>query len=606
MDWRLGFPSGLAGGRQATRSLRKVPGQRILAQPLPGILMPKRSFEPRFTRRSKTPAVDPLPRINDLIRSAKAGWLGLLAYLAYVGATLMGVIDADFFMPEKQTQLPLIGVSIPTTLFFAVSPLLGAMLFTYLHLYLLKLWEALAEAPAHIGPTPLGDHIAPWLVADFALSQRPDQALRPFPLRRLANVVLAVLVFAAAPAVLVGFWWRSMPKHDEALTIIACGIPLFATLYTASTSWLRLKRLTKGKFILPLWGRGSTWGWRAGFIALALMGWLTTEGTLEHYARVSGFYADQHKKLVEELASLDTEALKRRFEGITDYPDPDDLDYLADRELEIQWWMQTPFPGVLIPAQLAGTAFVVTPPDWLPYDQARHAFWLDQCRAEGLTPTLCGNQADSTAAPLVELPQLRAAWCAKTFATYEAKTETTCVGYFAALDARIAEDWKTVRANAIAALPKRDMSTTDLRFANLGLARMEGADLWQARMEGANLWQARMEGAYLGQARMEGASLWHARMEGAYLWQARMDAANSLDGANLSEAAVRELDLSSVPIAPDQVASMFGDGSVILPPGMTRPAHWPKQGLSARGFTTEYRKWRADPAAYTPPPPPAP
>ena len=59
-------------------------------------------------------------------------------------------------------------------------------------------------------------------------------------------------------------------------------------------------------------------------------------------------------------------------------------------------------------------------------------------------------------------------------------------------------------------------------------------------------------------------------------------------------------------ISQQQIDAAFGDGTVILPAPLTRPAHWPPQKLDYRSFFSEWRKWRANPAAYTPPPRPAP
>ena len=183
------------------------------------------------------PTTDQIARIDTLTRDARTTWFGLMTYLAFIGVTLLGVEDADFFLTERQTDLPLIGVSVPTALFFAIAPALGAMLYAYLHLYLLKLWEALAETPLPTRGAPLGDLVTPWLVADFALSFRKGtKALRPRPMRRLAFGVSLILIFLATPLVLAAFWWRSMPKHDEALTVLACGIPLLIALYTGLAS----------------------------------------------------------------------------------------------------------------------------------------------------------------------------------------------------------------------------------------------------------------------------------------------------------------------------------------------------------------------------------
>jgi uncharacterized protein YjbI with pentapeptide repeats len=417
-------------------------------------------------------AADPLPHINELIAVAKAGWLGLLAYLAFVGVTLIGVEDADFFIAERRTQLPLIGVTIPTSLFFAIAPGLGAILYTYLHLYLLKLWEALAEAPATWNKAPIGDSIRPWMIADYALSFRKEASVRDQPLRRMANAVSGLLVFWAGPGVLAYFWWRSMPKHDEALTVIFCGIPFCVSLYVGLTSWLQLKRLVGGDRVTLIW----RWlGWRrSGLLAFvfAFMGWLMTEGTLGDYARRLGF----------EPGTLDA----------------------------------TPFPWLLRSAQLQGVVFVQTPPDWQVFEEARHAFRLKACQAEGLTPTVCGKFYASEA-DKPDPATLRPDWCAANFPKAIGGNADTCNTYFKDLDRLFLTQWTAERKAQLAALPDRDLAWLDLRGANLSGALLDGATLTGARLTGADLSGARLEGADLRGARLEDANLSGARLEGADL-----------------------------------------------------------------------------------------
>ena len=105
-----------------------------------------------------------IERINELSRLARTNWFTLLAYLAFVGVSLLAVEDADFFVPSRQTDLPLIGVSIPTARFFLAAPLLGAALYVYLHIHLTKLWEALAAARRAHGGDALAHRVYPWLV----------------------------------------------------------------------------------------------------------------------------------------------------------------------------------------------------------------------------------------------------------------------------------------------------------------------------------------------------------------------------------------------------------------------------------------------------------
>jgi hypothetical protein len=47
-----------------------------------------------------------IARINELSAIARTSWLALLAFLAYIGITLLAVEDADFFVPSRQTSCP--------------------------------------------------------------------------------------------------------------------------------------------------------------------------------------------------------------------------------------------------------------------------------------------------------------------------------------------------------------------------------------------------------------------------------------------------------------------------------------------------------------------
>ncbi len=86
-----------------------------------------------------------IERINQVSAMARTSWIALLGYLAFVGVTLLGVEDADFFVPTRQTRLPLVGVDIPTASFFIFAPILAAALYVYLHIILLKLWDAIGD-----------------------------------------------------------------------------------------------------------------------------------------------------------------------------------------------------------------------------------------------------------------------------------------------------------------------------------------------------------------------------------------------------------------------------------------------------------------------------
>ncbi len=178
-----------------------------------------------------------IERINQVSAMARTSWIALLGYLAFIGVTLLGVEDADFFVPSRQTQLPLVNVAIPTASFFVFAPILAAALYVYLHIILLKLWDAIADLDrAHLDGQPVGDALVPWLVNDWALSVRGGPFLPARPLRALGNLASFLLVWAAAPLALFFFWWWSMPAHRPLLSLFLAGCFLIA-LAAGLTGW---------------------------------------------------------------------------------------------------------------------------------------------------------------------------------------------------------------------------------------------------------------------------------------------------------------------------------------------------------------------------------
>jgi uncharacterized protein YjbI with pentapeptide repeats len=219
---------------------------------------------------------------------------------------------------------------------------------------------------------------------------------------------------------------------------------------------------------------------------------------------------------------------------------------------EGSWWNAAPIN--LAQAQLAGVVFTETPPGWLTYDEAFAAFRLDACRAEGLTPSLCGpvrhdywGHDRTTAEAAAQLARLRSIWCARQYPDETEDAPNRCETFFAHLESRVESDWRTHRNNERAALRAPVLAGVDLRDADLSGARMEAVDLRDARLDGALLGGARLEGAEMRRARLEGADLTSARLEHAFLNWAQMRQATlrwaHLDGAYLRWAKLERANL---------------------------------------------------------------
>ncbi|WP_424931821.1 pentapeptide repeat-containing protein [Amaricoccus macauensis] len=489
-----------------------------------------------------------IARINEISALARTSWIGLLAYLAFVFVTLLGVEDADFFVPARQTQLPLVNVSIPTASFFIFGPVLAAALYVYLHLFLLKLWDAIAEMPSQVRTDwdrpewkPLSEVIHPWLANDYACKLKGPEAHPSRPLHRLSAFVTWVLVWVSGPFVIGYAWARSMPAHDEWLTLLIA-LCLFVSLIAGATSWFRTRERLRRQRIRA---------WRrvlrvitalAALIFLLSRSWIHTEGGMDNY--VSGWWT---------LADVSITV-------------PQDTPIL-------RWWLDEDWDFPLAQTNLVNVELVPLPPDWRDYQSARMAFRETWCRREGLSMSVCDHRKGNGREAPPHVATARTDYCK----AHGIDPGAPCDESFAALDRRFDATWEIERKSLNAALPSLDLAGRDLRGmnasgatlvgANLSWAQMEGADLSSAQLEGADLSWAQMEGAVLSGAQMDGADLEGAQMEGADLEGAQMDGADlggaQLEGADLEGAQMDGADLSSAQLEGANLREAQMEGAIL-------------------------------------------
>ncbi len=426
------------------------------------------------------PADVALPRIEAIVANARTVWLGQIGFLAFITLTLVSTRDVDFFSVTATTDLPIINVAIPTTTFFWTAAWLAAVLHTYLHLFLLRLWDALAEAPAELDGLRLGERVFPWLVNDWALRLRPDRPLETRPMDWLANTVTLVLVWLGTPLVLIAFWWRSMPAHDAWLTLAIAGA-LGLSLFASANGWHRAKARLSNPGKLAATSSGAAIGLRS--VALPPR-W-------RHAGIVLGIALLALSLLRTEIGSVPVGSF--RYDGF-----------------------------LLAPIDLVGAEIAVRPDDWRDHELARRRFRIAWCDDNGLTPLACEPTGSEGPA--------RADWC-------ESNGIDDCPARFRKIDDSFAGEWAEERQADLDGLIKPNLRGRDLRQASASGAFLAGVDLREARLEGANLSGARLEGAYLGGAWLEGADLFEARLEGANLFEAR------LEGAELSFARLQEANL---------------------------------------------------------------
>ncbi len=417
--------------------------------------------------------------------------------------TLMGHRDADFFEAGAGTELPFFGTTVPAQSFFLGAPLLVLGVFIYLHIYLAKLWRALSVPPMLLDtaggrPRRLDEAVFPWLLNDAALRWRPNGPSRPFGW--LTGFGTWLLCWALTPALLAAFWIRSMPLHDEFLTLFL-GALLCTALSVAWTSRRLARRILAGR------DPGSTGvlGWFFGvalFAVVSLVSWTTTEGGLV------GPTAEERDKNATAIAN------HRVVCDFTTFYDGWSC-FLADFALHGDG-------ALLVPASLEGAQLAKPPADYAPHLLAFTDFfdaYVERRRDE--------YGADWRDALFAASGSAGASW------------EATMLREFAA---RRAADRTLIQ--------KRSLQNADLRRANLDGAFLDGVDLRGADLRLASLQNVQMEGARLNRATLADASLFRAQLQHASMFFADLSRANflgaQLDGAQMPRTRLRKARLNSI------------------------------------------------------------
>ena len=522
-------------------------------------------------RRTKDggPPIDHVARINGISTAAKTSWFGLMSYLAFVGVTLLGVQDADFFIPERETALPLIGVTIPTLTFFWTAPALGALLYAYLHIYLVRLWDYLADAPDRIDGVPLADAIAPWIMSDWALKRRTFRIVRSRPLGRLGSIAAISFSFLSAPIILGLMWYMSMVRHDFWLTTVGCGLPLSIVLYSGFRSWYAATGMLSERLLGPLKERPIWLLWGLPVI-LSTIGWFTTIGELEIL-------------MVDEVVEGEVSLDQRRVLIGTDW--------------------------LLPSARLAGERFELVPDAWLPERSARREFEVDWCRQYDIPQPICPGSPFSAFGPARQL--MIKQWCARILESNPLAASETCGDLFESAQSELTASYSDLRKHQLRGLPTRNLSDLDLRNANLRSARLSRVDFSRSKLKGADLSStvlqgaifneadlrnvdlsnAEMRGAILFRAKLQGADLSGSALQGANFYSASLDENTILVGANLSGAGFGNNSASQMEALRPYWNDIFADGSVLIT-GEDRPTHWPVDRLTWDDFLVQWLAWQ--------------
>jgi len=463
-----------------------------------------------------------IERINALTKNARNTWFAMLAAIAFVGVTLLGVQTIDFYGVARTTQLPVIGVSVPTDLFFYAAPVLTVAVYAYFHLYLIRLWDALSEAEAMVGDksqgTLLGEATSPWLITDSALYLRnllrSEVCTRPRSLEFPSAFWNILLAWLAGPAVLFYLWQKSLPARDVVMSGLAAAMVIFALVFGLGSAFMLVRRM--------------------------------------RCAPVDTKFDRDEIALWTLLLMVPVVLL---FGAAT-------------------WQFTSPKGSNLAAINLNSAKIVERPDGWVPYALAKADFYVKWCEREGEPCKVAELPPDRNHDFEAEWKERRAIALAdlvrpKWMQIGAAKPNLSGADLsFAFLTGANLFGAQMEGAHFFnAQLEGAELGFAQMNNANLALAQLQGAVLREANLKSANLVQAQMEGADLHKAQMSEADLSWAQLDGADLSEAQMPDANlsrvKLGLANLFEAQMQRVNLSDAKLEGADLRSALMPGAVL-------------------------------------------
>jgi len=570
-----------------------------------GAELPKR-------QRHKVKDAEQLKHIEEVSRNARGTWLSLIAVLLFSAIAVAGVRDRDFFTYGAGMALPVINFTVPVKSFFFAGPLIVLGLYTYLHLYLLKLWRALAVPPARLPDGRwLDEAVFPWLVSDAAIALKPGGPKRRFGW--LTKLVAILFLWAAGPMILVFFWWRSFPPHDLALTSwigLLAGLSLIGAAVSFDVCWRTLRQVNGGRSKVGQdIARLSIVLAALSGLGLLVLGVLRTEGTLEREwgflksnegeeEKGKPFYADlklrvalgrdewiysanlYRAELVERPAgwmSRDEawEDFKSKYSGLKRHQLPEEAEWLKAAEDAFDKQRKLMLDG-------------------LKAEDFKNVSFRKADMREAFMPGLDLEKADLSGADLssayLEMADLRSANLQEA-TLWEANLQEATLRSANLQEADLREANLQEAALKSANLQEATLSVANLQEATLSVANLQGADLRSANLQEADLREANLQEATLSVANLQEAALKSANLQEADLREANLQETETSEG-NFSSVSLVSVDLSvNSNLTQTQINSAFGDRSTVLSAGITRPPHWPDEKLETRDIETVRQDW---------------
>ncbi len=188
--------------------------------------------------------------------SRKAGklFVGMLIGCGYVVLTVANYWSPAQSGADSSQILPILQTKMSVAWFAWAAPALLIGVYTYFHLYLLRIWEGLASLPAYlVSGEPLDRAVHAWLPLGYIRSLFKRLAEKRPPLHRLQMAFVFFLVWFSAPLTLLLLWiWQTHRRVLSGIILSAVSVAICAALGMVSFHHARaaLRREEPGRLFL--------------------------------------------------------------------------------------------------------------------------------------------------------------------------------------------------------------------------------------------------------------------------------------------------------------------------------------------------------------------
>lgn len=209
--------------------------------------------------------------VADIAPSVATLFLALLGSCVYCLLTIAATKDKALILDTSTQSLPIMQTAIPLIGFYALAPLILAILLVYLQLNLQRMWEALATLPARFPDgRSIDERVYPWVYIQRIRAYYPW--LEYTATARVENYLGSFLGYLAVPATVALFCRRIGVMHSVWLS--CWHIALFAlTVAIGLLSWWSSRDALCGAPKGRRWKSILLWpyAWRSGLAVLSVL-----------------------------------------------------------------------------------------------------------------------------------------------------------------------------------------------------------------------------------------------------------------------------------------------------------------------------------------------